>query len=111
MDKDLYKALIDQFAMYTQQELEEVLNDDESSEEALAAAKYILSGESKEAKDYKTKTEKYNSLLNERENKMVSDPTYDDIHQIAGDIRFLRNTVIIWSVLYVIITLISACLR
>lgn len=111
MDKKVYQELVDQFAMYTQQDLEEILNDDESSEEALAAARYILSGESNEAKEYRAKAEKYNELLSERENKMVSDPAYDDIHQMAGDIRFLRNTVIVWSVLYIIITLISACLR
>ena len=43
MDKKLYQTLVEQFVIYDQEDLKEILSDNESSEEAIAAAKYILS--------------------------------------------------------------------
>lgn len=107
MDKNLYKTLVEQFSMYEKSDLEEILNDNESSEEAISAAKYVLSGNSIEAKNYESKKEKHNKLLQEREDKTISDPSYDDIHQIAGDIRFIRNIIIIGIVFEFISIIIS----
>lgn len=95
MDNNLYRTLIDQFSIYDKTDLEEILNDKNASEEEIAAVKYILSGKSPEANNYKEQIQKQNKLLQEREDNIISDPSYNDIHQIAGDIRFIRNIIII----------------
>ena len=95
MDKKLYQTLIEQFAMYNQEDLKEILNDNESSEEAITAAKYILSGESVEAKNFQSEIRKHETLIKEKQDNMISNPLYDDLHQLAGDIKFIKNIIII----------------
>ena len=63
MDKKLYQTLVEQFAIYDQEDLKEILSDNESSEEAIAAAKYILSGESIEAKNFQSEIRKHETLI------------------------------------------------
>ena len=100
MDKELYQTLVNQFAMYDKSEVLEILNNQDSSEEAIAAAKYILSGDSKEVKSY-------NELLQKREDNIISDPSYENIKQIADDIRFMRNIVIIGIIFEIINVIVS----
>ena len=63
MDKKLYQTLVEQFAIYDQEDLKEILSDNESSEEAIAAAKYILSGESIETKNFQSEIRKHETLI------------------------------------------------
>ena len=95
MDKKLYQTLVEQFVIYDQEDLKEILSDNESSEEAIAAAKYILSGESIEAKNFQSEIRKHETLIKEKQNNMISNPLYDDMHQLAGDIRFIKNIILI----------------
>ena len=99
--------LINQFAMYDKNEVLEILNSQDSSDEAIAAAKYILSGDSKEVKSYKEKVNKENELLQKREDNIISDPSYENIKQIAGDIRFMRNIVIVGIIFEIINVIVS----
>ena len=108
MDKKLYQTLVEQFAIYDQEDLKEILSDNESSEEAIAAAKYILSGESIAAKNFQSEIRKHETLIKEKQNNMISNPLYDDMHQLAGDIRFIKNIIfigIIFEFINVIISL------
>ena len=107
MDKKLYQALIEQFAMYNQEDLKEILNDNESSEEAITAARYILSGESVEAKNFQSEIRKHETLIKEKQDNMISNPLYDDLHQLAGDIRFIKNIIIIGIIFEFINVIIS----
>ena len=107
MDKKLYQALIEQFAMYNQEDLKEILNDNESSEEAIIAARYILSGESVEAKNFQSEIRKHETLIKEKQDNMISNPLYDDLHQLAGDIRFIKNIIIIGIIFEFINVIIS----
>jgi hypothetical protein len=107
MDKELYQTLVEQFAMYNQNELQEVINDNESSDEAVKAAKYILSGKSTEQREYQAEIQKHESLVREKQDNMVSNPLYDDLHQLAGDIRFIKNIIIIGIVFEVINVIVS----
>ena len=107
MDKKLYQALIEQFAMYNQEDLKEILNDNESSEEAIIAARYILSGESVEAKNFQSEIRKHETLIKEKQDNMLSNPLYDDLHQLAGDIRFIKNIIIIGIIFEFINVIIS----
>ena len=79
----------------------------DSSDEAIAAAKYILSGVSKEVKSYKEKVNKKNELLQKREDNILSDPSYENIKQIADDIRFMRNIVIVGIIFEIINVIVS----
>ena len=81
MDKELYQTLINQFAMYDKNEVLEILNSQDSSDEAIAAAKYVLSGDSKEVKSYKEKVNKENELLQKREDNIIS---YDGSEMIIS---------------------------
>ena len=67
MDKKLYQTLVEQFAIYDQEDLKEILSDNESSKEAIAAAKYILSGESIEAKNFQSEIRKHETLIKEKQ--------------------------------------------
>lgn len=107
MDKKLYQTLVEQFAMYNQEDLKEILNDNESSEEAITAAKYILSGESVEAKNFQSEIRKHETLIKEKQNNMISNPLYDDMHQLAGDIRFIKNIILIGIIFEFINVIIS----
>ena len=107
MDKKLYQTLIEQFAMYNQEDLKEILNDNESSEEAITAAKYILSGVSVEAKNFQSEIRKHETLIKEKQNNMISNPLYDDMHQLAGDIRFIKNIILIGIIFEFINVIIS----
>ena len=107
MDNNLYRTLVEQFAIYDKSDLEEIINDKNASEEEIAAARYILSGKSPKANNYKEQREKQNRLLQEREDNIVSDPSYNGIHQIAGDIRFIRNIIIIGIIFQFINVIIS----
>lgn len=95
MDKKLYQSLVEQFIIYDSNELQEIINDKDSSEEAIEAAKYILSGNSVEAKNYQSEVKKYESLVKEKQDNVISNPLYEDLHQLKGDIRFIRNIIII----------------
>ena len=102
MDKELYQTLVEQFSIYDKEDVEEILNDDKSSEEAIAAAKYILSGNSIEAKNFKLEIQKKEILEKEKQDNMISNPLYDDMHQLAGDIRFIKNIIIIGLIFEII---------
>lgn len=56
MDKELYQTLINQFAIYDKNEVLEILNSQDSSDEAIAAAKYVLSGDSKRSNPIKKRS-------------------------------------------------------
>lgn len=111
MDKELYQALVEQFKMYDLQELNEVINDSESSEEAIAAAKYIISGDSSEVKNFQAEIKKHEELIKAKHDNMISNPLYEDIHQLSKDIRFIRNIIILEIVLSVVYVIMSYILR
>jgi len=107
MDKELYQTFVNQFAMYDKNEINDILNSSESSDEAIAAAKYVLSGQSNEVKKYNEMSNKENELLQKRKDNIISDPSYENIKQIAGDIRFIKNVVIIGIIFEIINVILS----
>ena len=70
MDKELYQTFVNQFAMYDKNEINDILNSSESSDEAIAAAKYVLSGQSNEVKKYNEMSNKENELLQKRKSNI-----------------------------------------
>ena len=106
-DQKWYNELYLQYKNKTDEELLKIANSGEEYQQiAKDVAKDILSSD---------RTEYYNSIKAKIENdekiqqKMEltkSHPLYEDIHQIAGDIRFLKNLIIVGLVLGVVLILI-----
>ncbi len=111
-DQKWYNELYLQYKNKTDEELLKIANSGEEYQQiakdvAKDVAKDILSSD---------RTEYYNSIKAKIENdekiqqKMEltkSHPLYEDIHQIAGDIRFLKNLIIVGLVLGVVLILIG----
>ena len=107
-DQKWYNELYLQYKNKTDEELLKIANSGEEYQQiAKDVAKDILSSD---------RTEYYNSIKAKIENdekiqqKMEltkSHPLYEDIHQIAGDIRFLKNLIIVRLVLGVVLILIG----
>lgn len=111
MDKKLYQTLVEQFVLYDMEELKEVINDSESSEEAIAAAKYIISGDSSEVRNFQSEIKKHEELIKTKHDNMISNPLYEDIHQLSKDIRFIRNIIILEIFLGIVNVILSYILR
>ncbi len=109
MENKLYQTLIEQFSMYDLKDLQEILDDEESSEEAVKAAEYILSGKSVEREKYQSEVKKQEQLIKEKQDNIISNPLYDDLHQLAGDIRFIKNIIIV-GIIFEIVNVIIALL-
>lgn len=111
MDKKLYQTLVEQFVMYDMEELKEIISDSESSEEAIAAAKYIISGDSREVKSFQSETKKHEELIKAKHDNMISNPLYEDMHQLSKDIRLIRNIIILGIILEIVYIILSYILR
>ena len=70
MENKLYQTLIEQFSMYDLKDLQEILDDEESSEEAVKAAEYILSGKSVEREKYQSEVKKQEQLIKEKQDNI-----------------------------------------
>lgn len=55
----------------------------------------------------KKRSIKKNELLQKREDNILSDPSYENIKQIADDIRFMRNIVIVGIIFEIINVIVS----
>lgn len=94
MDKKT-ESLRKQYEMYSEEELRKITVDNGYTEVAEQVAKELLIGEREAFK--KAQEEEVH-----REQKAMrvsaareENPLYDDIHQIAGDLRFIKNLIII----------------
>lgn len=109
------KEYIRLFAMFnskTTEELETIAN---SGEEYTDIAKRVAQDiidtgrtEYKEqVKKYKEEQQRQEAIQQEKYQNTLTNPLYDDIHQIAGDLRFIKNLIIAGLVCGVILGLIG----
>lgn len=104
-----YNELYLQYKNKTDEELLGIVNSGEEYQQiAKDVAKDILKSD---------RTEYHNSIKRKLENDekiqrkielTKNHPLYEDIHQIAGDIRFLKNLIIVGLVLGIILILIGS---
>lgn len=103
-----YNQLYSQYRDKTNEELSVIANSgDEYTPIAKQVANDVLNSDRTE---YEHKIKQQNDRYVKEQQKIESTlnhPLYNDIHQIAGDIRFLKNLVILGIVLGVALTIIG----
>lgn len=103
-----YNQLYSQYKNKTNEELSVIANSgDEYTPIAKQVANDVLNSDRTE---YKNKIQQQNDEYVKAQQKIEitkSHPLYNDIHQITGDIRFLKNLVILGIVLGVVLTVIG----
>ena len=109
------EALYNQFKSMTDEQLKEIIADNEYEEVAKKVARDILSSDRKEylqRQEEIKQTEQHQENIQQQKYKaQQTNPLYDDIHQMAKDIRFMRNLIIAllcFSVVVSVIILILA---
>lgn len=60
-----------------------------------------------QVKKYKEEKQKQEAIQQEKQQNLLTNPLYDDIHQIAGDLRFIKNLIIVGLVCGAILSLIA----
>lgn len=105
-DSKEYNNLYELYKNKSREELEEIANDMENSyrEEARKVAKDILESEAYNEGDRKRQEtfEHREKQYQVKREAQGMNPLYDDIHQIAQDVRFFKTLVIILIVIDVI---------
>ena len=109
------EALYNQFKSMTDEQLKEIIADNEYEEVAKEVARDILNSDRKEylqRQEEIKQTEQHQENIQQQKYKaQQTNPLYDDIHQMAKDIRFMRNLIIAllcFSVVVSVIILILA---
>lgn len=109
------EALYNQFKSMTDEQLKEIIADNEYEEVAKEVARDILNSDRKEylqrQEEIKQAEQHQENIQQEKYQAQQTNPLYDDIHQMAKDIRFMRNLIIAllcFSVVVSVIILILA---
>ena len=94
------------------EELETIINSDEEyTDIAKRVAQDIIDTGRTEYKEqvkrYKEEQRKQEAIQNEKYQNILTNPLYDDIHQIAGDLRFIKNLIIIGIICGFVLGIIS----
>lgn len=96
------KEYIRLFAVFNNkptEELEIIINSEEYTDVAKRVALDIIdSGRNdykEQIKRYREEQQEQEAIQQEKYNNSLTNPLYDDIHQIAGDLRFIKNLIII----------------
>lgn len=107
MDLELYNR----YKLYSTEELKEITVENGYTKEAEEVAFNILSGNRTEyhQKIQLQQEQEMMELLKKQKQKEFKQafPSYNDIHQIAEDLRFLKNVTIIFIALFIISCLIN----
>ena len=109
------KEYIRLFAMFNSkptEELEAIINSDEEyTHIAKRVARDIIDTGRTEYKEqvkrYKEEQQRQEAIQQEKYNNLLTNPLYDDIHQIAGDLRFIKNLIILGIVCSIILGIID----
>ena len=109
------EALYNLFKSMTEEQLKEIIADNEYEEVAKEVARDILNSDRKEylqrQEEIKQAEQHQENIQQEKYQAQQTNPLYDDIHQMAKDIRFMRNLIIAllcFSVVVSVIILILA---
>ena len=104
-----YMELFSQYKNMTDEELLKIVNSgDEYQPIAKEVANDILKSDRSEYYQNIQKSEKQEAERQQKIKLTENHPLYNDIHQIAGDIRFLKNLVIVGLILGIFLTLVCA---
>ena len=103
-----YMELLSQYKNMTDEELLKIVNSgDDYQQIAKEVASDILKSDRSEYYQNIQESEKQEAERQQKIELTENHPLYNDIHQIAGDIRFLKNLVIVGLILGIILTLVG----
>lgn len=105
MKESMYESLLNQYKMKPEEELLQITIENGYTEDAEKAAKYILSSNRADYKAYIQQKDNLERRNDEMYQARVDNPLYEDIHQLAGDIRFIKNLIIVMLVIAVLASL------
>lgn len=100
--ESMYESLLSQYKMKPEEELLQITVANGYTEDAERAAKDILSGDRTEYKEHMQKIADNERKSKEMYQARYDNPLYGDIHQIAGDLRFVKNLIIVLLILSVL---------
>jgi len=111
LDKD-YKDLFERYSKYTDEDLKKIISSgDDYTEEAKKVASDVLNSDRslfyKEQEEKMRMIEEKEKIAATKYNNQQVNPLYDDIHQIANDLRFIKNLIIIGIVIGIIFGVIA----
>lgn len=131
MKNDMYEMFLEQYKTYSIKELKEITVANDYTEDAEQAAKEILEAKMKEAKEFSDNTDNIDNKnyyeysakenhqpMREKEHMMQENELrriqterdyqlHMDVHRLAGDLRFLKNVVIVSLVIYAVFIVFS----
>lgn len=103
-----YNQLYSQYKNQTNEELSVIANGgDEYTPIAKQVATDILNSDRTDYENIVQQQNENNVRIQQKIEATENHPLYNDIHQIAGDIRFLKNLVILGIVLGIVLTVIG----
>lgn len=106
-----HPSLCEQCKLKSDEELKEIINSNDYEDYAKDIAKEILNSDRKEYHQYQSSINKKEQAEEQKINAQKTDPLYDDIHQIAKDLRFIKNLFIIGIAITAILIIIGFLLK
>lgn len=102
MEGNNYDSLYNQYKLEDEDFLKSVTVENGYTEQAEQVAKDVLSSDRKEYHELQRRVEERVLFDEKMEKERTNNPLYEDIHQMATDIRFIRNFIIVSMILAVI---------
>ena len=90
-----YDSLYNQYKLKDEDFLKSITVENGYTEEAEQAAKDVLSSDSKEYNELQRIAEEREAFEEKMLQDRVNNPLYEDIHQMATDIHFIKNLIIV----------------
>lgn len=94
MGKSNYDSLYNQYKLKDEDFLRGITVENGYTEEAEQVAKDVLASDRKEYKEIQRQAEERELFEEKMTNDRANNPLYEDIHQMATDIRFIKNLII-----------------
>ena len=101
------ERLYDMLKNKSDDELRQIINDNGYGEITKNVAKTILNSNRPEHIKQQETYENAQRIENEKKFAQYTNPLYDDIQQIAGDVRFIKNFIIISVIIAVVIAVVA----
>lgn len=101
------QMLYEQYKTKSDEQLKAIIADDGYEDLAKEVAREILNGDRIEYRQQQEQEKQAEQKKQEKCSAQQTDPLYDDIHQIAGDVRFIKNFIIVSIIISLVVMVIS----
>ena len=105
------QSLYEQYKNYSNEQLTEIINDDDYEPIAKEIAKEILNSDRIEyhqkQKVIQEQEEYQEKINNEKTSAQLTNPLYDDLHQMAHDVHTIKNIILFLLISSITVSIIS----